>query len=511
MLVFVVSFYAQNNFQYHPAFMPGALLDKNSSILIFIFFILFMIKNILAYLIFSAQFKFVYNVASRMSSDNLSEFIEGDFKNYTSISSAAKVRHISDYPIQLSHFILFGTLQLITEIILVCLSITGIILFNAKLFLILFIVLIPPVILISFITRRKLKDARAHVKEASELSLQYLQESLHGYVEANIYNKKSFFISRFSFQQKKFNKYLSDVHVLQGLPARMVEIFAVFGLFILIYISRSASVGVNQVINIGAFIVVAYKLIPGIVKISNIGAQIKTYEFTLNNMENHQGHAEQKKQSGKKIKSISFKDVSFNYNEHSQLHSLNFDIHSGQFIGISGDSGKGKTTLINLLLGFLDPIKGNILINDSTTNTTEIQQYWGDIAYVKQQTFLISDTILKNITFDEKDYDDEMLKRALFISGLDDFLNKSQKGLKEIITDNGKNISGGQRQRIAIARAIYKDAGLIILDEPFNELDSISEQILIAHMKDYCKQGKIVALITHNAQSLSYCDKVIPI
>jgi ABC-type bacteriocin/lantibiotic exporter with double-glycine peptidase domain len=289
----------------------------------------------------------------------------------------------------------------------------------------------------------------------------------------------------------------------------MVEIFAVFGLFILIVVSKSGGVPANQLIDIGAFMVVAYKLIPGIVKISNITAQIKTYEFALKDMEHKIPPAQGKKQTNEKISSITFTDVAFTYNNNSRFHSLNFDIKAGQFIGISGDSGKGKTTTINLLMGFLDPLHGTISYNNHVTGAAGRQQYWNDIAYVKQQAFLINETILKNITFDEINYDNAMLQQALFISGLDIVLKKIPGGLNATISDNGKNISGGQRQRIAIARAIYKNAGLIILDEPFNELDNASEQIFIEHIKEYCRQGKIVVLITHNTKSLSSCDKII--
>lgn len=181
----------------------------------------------------------------------------------------------------------------------------------------------------------------------------------------------------------------------------------------------------------------------------------------------------------------------------------------GDFIGISGISGKGKTTIIHLLLGFLDPCSGTISVNGSITEGIVRQQYWKAISYVKQQPFLIHDTILHNITMNEDRCDEERLRQAVEASGLSGTLVKFPSDLQQRISENGRNISGGQRQRIAIARALYKEADLIILDEPFNELDEESELAVLRHFKELSQKGKMIILVTHNKQSLSFCDRII--
>ncbi len=160
------------------------------------------------------------------------------------------------------------------------------------------------------------------------------------------------------------------------------------------------------------------------------------------------------------------------------LNNFSLSVEKGDFIGISGESGKGKTTILNLLLGFLPPAKGEILINNIPADKEDIQSCWPFISYVKQQSFFIHDTILRNITLEEDNHNKEKLHFALEASGINKLIEASPEGLSKMITENGKNISGGQRQRIAIARALYKDADLIILDEPFSELDEESECIL---------------------------------
>jgi len=116
---------------------------------------------------------------------------------------------------------------------------------------------------------------------------------------------------------------------------------------------------------------------------------------------------------------------------------------------------------------------------------------------------------LKNIILEEKLYDAEKLELALLNSGLKDFLESLPEGLDKTITENGKNISGGQQQRIVIARAIYKNADLILLDEPFNELDEPSTSSLVRYFKELSFSGKIVIMITHDSKSLSHCNKII--
>ena len=191
------------------------------------------------------------------------------------------------------------------------------------------------------------------------------------------------------------------------------------------------------------------------------------------------------------------------------LNNFCLSLEKGDFLGITGESGKGKTTVLNLLLGFLTPDHGEILINGVKVNSPGIKKYWPSISYVRQQSFFIHDTALRNITFEEEGHDKNNLDVASEVSGVDGMIEQFPERLDKIITENGKNISGGQQQRIALARAVYKNADLILLDEPFNELDEGSSIILLKHFKDLTDEGKMVIIITHDKQNLSYCNKIV--
>jgi ABC-type bacteriocin/lantibiotic exporter with double-glycine peptidase domain len=299
---------------------------------------------------------------------------------------------------------------------------------------------------------------------------------------------------------------------VQTMPNRIIETFAVLGLFVLIVIAKWSEINDSStIITIGAFMAAAYKIIPGIVKIINAMGQMRAYDFSLNELESfaNKTKSEDQIKQAEPINEIQIRNLYFQYADNQVIKDLSLSIKKGSFIGITGKSGKGKTTILNLLLGFLSPSNGEIFINDSLVSAKEIKNYWSQISYVRQQSFFIHDTILRNIILEEESYNKERLRSALFISGLDDLINRSPDGLNKMITENGKNISGGQQQRIAIARALYKDAELILLDEPFNELDEASTTLLSQHFKEIAATGKTIIMITHDSKCLSFCSQII--
>jgi ABC-type bacteriocin/lantibiotic exporter with double-glycine peptidase domain len=350
---------------------------------------------------------------------------------------------------------------------------------------------------------------RKNAQRSSEKSLQHLQEALAGYVESNIYDKNEIFLHKYLRHQTKYNSYLSGQMILQGAPVRLIEIFALLGVVILIMINQwSGSAGNSAVITIGVFMAAAYKIIPGIVKMLNLSGQINTYAFTLHRLEKGLGRPNliKPKVIRLPITAVCMKNIHFSYNGHRVVEDVSLDIEQGDFVGIAGPSGRGKTTILNILLGFLPPEKGRIFINGAEGMN---EAYWARIAYVKQQSFLIHDTIRHNITLSEEPCDEPRLAAAVAGAGLSAVVESFPEGLEKVIMENGRNISGGQRQRIVLARALYKDADLIILDEPFNELDEESECGLLKHFKQLTREGKMVVLITHHKKSLSFCNKTI--
>lgn len=504
LLVYIIDFYTRPAGSNFPDFLPGWLFNRNSIALILLFFILFSIKNLGAWLVYRAQCNFMAVVAARLSRTRLAKYLRNGFINYVEVDSSVQIRRTYFHPIEYCQHILDGVQQIITQAALIVLAITAILLFNAQLFLLLMIMLLPPVVVVFYYIKRRLRSVRTHTRTTSEKSLQHLQEALAGYVESNIYDKSDFFLQRYTAWQQQFYRYFADFLIVQGTPTRIIEVFALLGLFILILIGQWYS-GTDTIVTVGVFMAAAYKIIPGIVKMLNISGQMNSYEYTL--QEDERPVAAPPTAAVENIRCITFNNVAFHYNGKPVLKNFNVQLQPGDFLCITGASGKGKTTLLNLLLGFLQPDAGEVLINDSLTAASH--RHWQQISYVKQQTFLIHDTILQNIVLDEKNYDELRLRNAIQTAGLAELIASHPEGLHKMIAENGKNISGGQRQRIAIARALYKEATLIILDEPFNELDETAETGLLQYFKELASTGKMIVLITHDSKSLAYSNKKI--
>jgi ABC-type multidrug transport system fused ATPase/permease subunit len=406
---------------------------------------------------------------------------------------------------------LTGFQQLFAQLILVLITIMAILFFNAKLFLLLILVLTPPVILVFLIIRKKLWRIKKNIREHNERSYQYMLDALKGYVEANVFHRNDFFLQRFLNERRQFGTGLFQSLSLQNLPSREIEIFAIAGLFVLVLIAEwTNSANAGSLITIGAFLAAAYKIIPGIVKMVNLAGQIKAYGFSpeefIAKMDSTEIFNAQEN-----IHSVSLKDVYFNYSDKTIIQNVSADLTSGDFLGIRGESGIGKTTLINLLLGFLEPASGHILINNKSTDANTRKEYWSRIAYSRQQSFFLYDTVERNVTLQEQAADPTRMKIALGLSGLDQVIEKWPEGMQKTITENGKNISGGQQQRIALARVFYKDADLIILDEPLNELDRFSSTNILKGLQQLADEGKIIIMITHDTNSLAYCNKTLSI
>jgi ABC-type bacteriocin/lantibiotic exporter with double-glycine peptidase domain len=509
-LLLVISFYINNSVK-GLDFLPAWVLDQNSVMLITFFLIIFGIKNLLGIIISNRQYSFISRVAVRISKNKLENYQRGQFENYINIDSSELIRMIAFQPFEFCEHILLNIQQVIIQSFLIVLTIAAILLYNVKLFLLLFVILLPPVILVFFFIKKRVAAAKKNIHTSNESSFRFLLDAMKGYVEGNIYQRNNFFLQRFITARQIFGKHLFDSHAVQAMPTRIIETFAVIGLFFLIVIAQWSGINNNAaLITIGAFMAAAYKIIPGIVRIINGSGQIKAYELSIDDSATVNKDAkEEQVLKCDPIDSLVLEKIDFKYDGHMVLKDFSLSIKKGDFVGITGMSGRGKTTVLNLILGFLSPVSGKILINNVLVSPAELKKYWSGISYMRQQSFLIHDSILRNITLRENNYDEEKLKQVLEISGLKDLIDNTPEGLNKMIAENGKNISGGQQQRINIARALYKDAELILLDEPFNELDEVSAVFLVKYFGHLSSLGKIVIMITHDSKNLSYCNKII--
>ena len=178
-------------------------------------------------------------------------------------------------------------------------------------------------------------------------------------------------------------------------------------------------------------------------------------------------------------------------------------------IGILGPSGSGKTTLVNLITGLIKPNSGKILVDDFQDINDDIPSWQLKIGYVSQSIFLFDGTLEENISFGSEDetIDQSKLLNCIKLSQLDKFVKEQKNGLKTLIGENGAKISGGQIQRIGIARSLYRNNEILILDESTNALDEETEKEFFKSLM-ILKGNRTIILISHNKENLKYCDKV---
>jgi ABC-type multidrug transport system fused ATPase/permease subunit len=508
-LLFIVRLYSGTPMP--KGLFPVWLTDPASLRPVVLFFVLFACKNFASYLVYRAQCRFRFQVGLRISHNNLLQYLEGSYTDHVHVDSAVHYSRINLQPAEFCEHVMQGLQQLISEWTLIGLTVFAILLFNAGLFLLLLLVMFPPIVIVSWLTRKQVVKAKENIAGNREAAWRRLEEGVNGFVESNVFGKHLFFAGRYHRAQREQNRHLSSLQTIQGAPSRLTEVFAVFGLLALICIAHVwGHPNGTGFVTLGAFLAAAYKIIPGIARILNLNGQLRAYSYTIDDLVKKRAREKTGQQGGPAggIESIVLRDIHFRYGWRPILEEVDLEAGAGCFLGIEGDSGRGKTTLLNILLGFLEPGEGEILFNGRRMDARQLAFYREKIAYVKQQPFILHDTLLTNVTLEEEAPDAGRLARALAVSGLDVIAERLPNGMDTLISENGRNLSGGQRQRIAIARALYREADVFILDEPFSELDEDSESRLLDHFRQLAQEGRVVILVTHNKRSLGWCNKI---
>jgi ATP-binding cassette subfamily C protein len=204
---------------------------------------------------------------------------------------------------------------------------------------------------------------------------------------------------------------------------------------------------------------------------------------------------------------ITFSNIGFDYDHHRVFKDLSLEFKAGSLTTLVGPSGAGKTTIIDLAIGLLRPASGTITLDDTPLQDIDIKSWRGMIGYVPQDTILLHDSVLHNVTLGDKSLDEADAERALRAAGAWDFVSRLADGIETVVGERGGKLSGGQRQRIVIARALVNQPKLLILDEATSALDPDSEEAICRSMESLKGQLTILA-ISHNRAMVQAADRV---
>lgn len=207
---------------------------------------------------------------------------------------------------------------------------------------------------------------------------------------------------------------------------------------------------------------------------------------------------------------IEFRDLTFRYpdGEFNALEHVSFTIEPGESVGLIGKTGAGKTTIVDLILRTYNVPKGTLLIDDNDVNDISIRSVRDGCAYVPQDNFLFSDTIANNINFAYDELDEQAVEQAAVLSDVHDNIAEFRDGYKTILGERGVTVSGGQKQRISIARALMKNAPILILDDSVSAVDTDTEKVILKNLREN-RAGKTTILIAHRISTVRDLDKLI--
>jgi ABC-type bacteriocin/lantibiotic exporter with double-glycine peptidase domain len=518
ILVPTISYFLDDKVFYPEIFNT---IDKEYYIYILLSLIFFIFISKTFFFLYLNYFKnnFLAYVAADLSKKLFSFYIKRDYYFHLKNSSPKLVGNIEE-AIQFVNGSITSSINLLIDF---CIAILIIIfLFNIN-FIITFILLLSLstiIILYIFFFKNYIKNLGEKRLSLRALRIKFLQESFSGIREIKLFNNYNYAINGFkNANSGMLNNFSKDL-LLQSVPKLIFELFIVILFLILIlfllYLKNDYS---HIAFLLGIFLISSIRILPIVNRVlislhilrigrkglNTIFNELKLYE---NIQRNNDASADLPEGNNFFEKEIRFENVDFEYQENSGLilDNITISIPKGKIIAISGRSGSGKSTFLDIFCGLLKPTRGKIFIDNSNLFLNK-KSWLNKISYVSQNIFFNEGTILENITFSQmKDPIDKiLLNRVLAISGLNDFIDNLPNGILTYIGEKGIKLSGGQKQRIGIARALYRNTDILVLDEATNALDIQNEQKIIFSVKDHCV-GKTLILVSHRQENLQYCD-----
>jgi len=352
----------------------------------------------------------------------------------------------------------------------------------------------------------------------NEIRFRTVGEAFGAAKEVKISGLEKSFIRLFSITAEIIARNIAKSEAIGILPRFILETIAIGGILILILITTTSSGNINLVIPIlSLYLFAAYRLMPAIQQIYMSFTRLKfaspTLDKVINDLKNLKPKNINLKQENLKFsKKICLNNVYYNYpnSERTVLKNINLSIFKNSCVGFIGQTGCGKTTIIDIILGLLDPQKGTLEIDEQIITEQKKRSWQRSIGYVPQQIFLSDNTIEANIAFgvEPKEINHDLVKKVSKIANLYEFIEgELPDQYKTNVGDHGIKLSGGQRQRIGIARALYHNPEVLIFDEATSALDNETEKVVMDAIYKLRKDLTII-LIAHRLNTLKNCDIV---
>ena len=374
--------------------------------------------------------------------------------------------------------------------------------------------------LIYLAQKNLLKQIGNHRINMNLLRFQSLQELLDGIKTVMVYNKQRFFYTRYEHASKEFCEVQPKYNLMLAAPRNILEILAfcsILGITIYLFIKfQSIEAAIPR---LSLYAVAGYRLLPALQKVfaavaklrHNLPVLDRLYDDLVKNVD-YKEIPNLELSTFELNESIELDGISFEYDNSEQkvIKDFNLSIASGETVAFIGSTGSGKTTLVDMIVGLLEPTSGTIYIDQVPLTSKNVGEWRNNLAYVPQEVFLFDDTVLRNIVFgsSEKEVDYKRLKEVTKIVDIYDFISKElPKQFETEIGEKGVRLSGGQRQRLGLARALYSEPKVLVLDEATSALDTITEKGIIESLKGLPKDITII-IIAHRLSTVRHANQI---
>jgi len=490
-----------------------------------IFLILFFfIKNAYLTVMMDFQYKFIYSKQADFSRRLFEKYLEKPYLYFLQKNTAELQRNINSEVTNFFSFAILPMFTVISECIVVLLIGILLLIINPSIVLIAIVLLASCGYIFSKLFNSKLQRYGLQQQYSSARKIQWVDQGFGGIKELKVTRTEKFFIEQYSKYNADYNQAMRIIGVVNQLPRLFIETVVIATLMVALLIIFNNGYTMSELIPILAlFAVAAFRLMPSVNRIISGLSLIRTYMGAIDAIyvdllpiseatQKYLGNVAEDNKTTTKT-GIALHKVCFKYPEACEdvISNISLFIPHGSSVAFVGTSGAGKTTLIDIILGILPPSSGEVLVDDSNI-MLNVAKWQRRLGYIPQSIYLYDDTIRSNIAFgcDNSKIDDEKIWDALRAAHLDTFVGALADGLETFVGERGVRLSGGQRQRIGIARAIYRDPEVLILDEATSSLDVVTENEIMGTVEKI-REERTVIIIAHRLSTIESCDIIFEI
>lgn len=483
-------------------------------------FFIIVIKNILSLWILKINSTFSLSLYKYFALRLHKLYYRSGFSFFKTTNSNLVVRNIRTATNQFSNLQVLGSLNLLNEIIVLIFIVVSIAIYNLQILAILFVTVIPPFFLFyRWVSIRSIELGNIKNKIDPIIGKNMFQ-SIFGYVDVVITGSEKAFRKRIKKNLDELVEVDIKTNIYNLAPTRIIETSLMLAIAVIVSFGIYYLPSKTELLKLlGLFAVAGYRIMPSVnrMMIALNGLNHSRWVFDILDPLQEEGLEEKKiKQVNLDFKQqLKLENICFSYsgNEDKIFENYNLTVRKGEVIGLVGPSGAGKTTLMNILLGFLKPTSGSYKVDETPLVEKHMKSFYQKIGYVQQQVYLIDGTLAENIAFGCKNeaVDLQKIEEVLKKASLWEMVNKLPEGINELIGENGTKLSGGQRQRVGIARALYFDAEILFLDEATSSLDSETEKEITDSIHNLSDGELTIIIIAHRLSTLENCTRVIEV